>query len=191
MHADAEQRVFGEAEYHSDNGMVTSAWGPAMWHVLHCMSFNYPVRPSAAQRRAYRAYLLSLRDVLPCGACRANLRANLRKLPPGAAAMASRDSFSRYVFELHELVNRMLRKPASGLSFEDVRERYEHLRARCASAPASASASESGCVEPAYSDARPQCLIEIAPRSVRARREHIRVRASCLRRRLARAKGRA
>jgi hypothetical protein len=43
--------------------------------------------------------------------------------------MKNRESFSRYVYELHELVNKMLNKK-SGLKYCDVRERYEHFRAR-------------------------------------------------------------
>jgi len=35
-----------------------------------------------------------------------------------------------YVYSLHELVNKMLGKK-SGLSYDDVRERYEHFRSRC------------------------------------------------------------
>ena len=44
--------------------------------------------------------------------------------------MESRDTFSRYVYKLHELINKMLGKK-SNLSYCDVRERYEHFRARC------------------------------------------------------------
>jgi len=44
--------------------------------------------------------------------------------------MESRDTFSKYVYDLHEHINKMLGK-ISNLSFEDVRERYEHFRARC------------------------------------------------------------
>jgi len=44
--------------------------------------------------------------------------------------MKSRDTFSKYVYDLHETVNKMLEK-RSGLSYADVRERYEHFRARC------------------------------------------------------------
>ena len=44
--------------------------------------------------------------------------------------MKDRNSFSRYVYKLHEVVNKMLGKK-SGLSYCDVRERYEHFRARC------------------------------------------------------------
>jgi MoxR-like ATPase len=44
--------------------------------------------------------------------------------------MASRETFSRYVYELHETVNKMLHKK-SKLTYCDVRERYEHFRSRC------------------------------------------------------------
>ena len=44
--------------------------------------------------------------------------------------MQSRETFSKYIFELHELINRMLQKK-SGLTYEQVRERYEHFRSRC------------------------------------------------------------
>ena len=44
--------------------------------------------------------------------------------------MENRDKFSRYIYNLHETVNKMLGKQ-SGLSYCDVRERYEHFRSRC------------------------------------------------------------
>ena len=44
--------------------------------------------------------------------------------------MKNRNNFSRYVYNLHEKVNKLLGKK-SGLSYCDVRERYEHFRARC------------------------------------------------------------
>ena len=43
--------------------------------------------------------------------------------------MKNRDTFSRYVYNLHETVNKLLKK--SGLKYCDVRERYEHFRSRC------------------------------------------------------------
>jgi len=45
--------------------------------------------------------------------------------------MKSRDTFSLYVYKLHELINDMLNKK-SGLTYEDVKIRYENFRARCA-----------------------------------------------------------
>ena len=50
--------------------MLTSIWGPGMWHFLHSMSFNYPVKPSDDDKINYRNFMLSLKNVLPCGKCR-------------------------------------------------------------------------------------------------------------------------
>ena len=125
-----KKRVFKPKDFIAGDGMMTAVWGPPMWHYLHTMSFNYPVNPSLEQKRHYRNFVLNLKNVLPCKYCRQNLKANFRKLPLTMSEMNSRDSFSRYIYELHELVNRMLGKE-SGLSYCDVRERYEHFRARC------------------------------------------------------------
>ena len=38
--------VYSLNDYNSGDGMLTSVWGPGMWHVLHTMSFNYPVKPT-------------------------------------------------------------------------------------------------------------------------------------------------
>lgn len=125
------KKIYSNEEYNSNDGMLTTVWGPGIWHYLHTMSFNYPVNPTPEDKRHYRDFVLGLRHVLPCGKCRKNLAKNFKRLPLTMAAMKSRDTFSRYVYDLHETVNRMLDKK-SGLSYADVRERYEHFRARCA-----------------------------------------------------------
>ena len=110
--------------------MLTSVWGPSMWHYLHTMSFNYPVNPTEDDKKNYMNFILMLEKVLPCKYCRMNLTTNFKNLPLTMASMKSRETFSRYIYDLHELVNTMLKKK-SGLSYCDVRERYEHFRARC------------------------------------------------------------
>ncbi len=125
-----KKRVFGPSDFVAGDGMLTAVWGPPMWHFLHTMSFNYPVNPTPEQKRHYRDFVLNLQNVLPCKYCRMNLTKNFKSLPLTMAHMKDRDSFSRYVYELHELVNRMLKK-TSNLTYCDVRERYEHFRARC------------------------------------------------------------
>jgi hypothetical protein len=95
------------------------------------MSFNYPVHPTAADKRHYRNFVLELQFVLPCGKCRKNLVKNFKKQPLTMSHMKSRETFSRYIYDLHETINQMLDK-RSGLTYENVRERYEHFRARCA-----------------------------------------------------------
>ena len=33
-------------DYKSNDGMLTSVWGPSLWHSLHTISFNYPNNPN-------------------------------------------------------------------------------------------------------------------------------------------------
>jgi len=46
-------RAFTKKDFHSGDGMLTTVWGPSMWHFLHTMSFNYPVTPTQEQKRHY------------------------------------------------------------------------------------------------------------------------------------------
>jgi hypothetical protein len=160
--------TFNLDDYNSNDGMLTTVWGPGMWHYLHTMSFNYPVVPTRSEKLDYMKFVKSLVYVLPCGKCRKNLRKNFKLLPLGMKNMESRDSFSRYIYELHEVVNKMLLKK-SGLRFEDVRERYEHFRARCAIykpilKKRTLKKKESGCTEPLYGE-KSKCVLQIVPQS--------------------------
>ncbi|MHA2039540.1 MAG: FAD-linked sulfhydryl oxidase, partial [Promethearchaeota archaeon] len=157
----------------SGDGMLTSVWGPPLWHYLHVMSFNYPVKPTAADKKHYRDFICNLRNVLPCHYCRQNLKKNLKMLPLTNADLKNRDRFSRWVYKLHELVNTMLGK-TSGLKFCDVRERYEHFRSRCTQDSKVVSGKvlkehlrrtqkkEKGCTEPLYGK-KSQCIVKIVP----------------------------
>jgi uncharacterized Fe-S cluster-containing protein len=55
----------------------------------------------------------------------------------------------------------------SGLSFEDVRERYEHFRARCKQSKEDLEklkkeSTEKGCTEPIYGY-KAKCILKIVP----------------------------
>lgn len=151
--------VYSNDDYNSNDGMLTTVWGPGVWHTLHTMSFNYPVEPTDDDKRNYRNFVLNLKYVLPCGKCRKNLRKNFKKLPLDMKHMASRDSFSRYIYRFHELINKMLKK-TSGLTYEVVRERYEHFRSRCTIE--NNPHVEKGCVKPLYGE-KSKCVLKIVP----------------------------
>ena len=40
------KETYTQEEYNSGSGMLTSVWGPSLWHFLHTVSFNYPVNPT-------------------------------------------------------------------------------------------------------------------------------------------------
>jgi hypothetical protein len=161
--------------------MLTTVWGPSMWHFLHTTSFNYPVQPTCEDKRKYRDFVLSLRHVLPCGKCRKNLCKNLSKLPLTMDHMKSRETFSRYMYKLHELVNTMLHKK-SGLSYSEVRERYEHFRSRCTLPPLQEEKKkEDGCTEPLYGK-KSKCVLHIMPQEEKC--ETFQMDKACVKKRI-------
>ena len=173
------KKVYDKDDFASGDGMLTSVWGPSLWHYLHTMSFNYPVKPTRKDKKHYRQFVMNLRNVLPCKYCRMNLRKNLKDLPLRDKDLKNRHSFSFWMYKLHEHINKMLGKK-SGLTFEKVRERYEHFRARCtididkktnmikikpvrAKKTRKKKKKEKGCVEPLYGK-KSKCVIKIVPK---------------------------
>ena len=163
--------TFAKKDYVSGDGMLTTVFGPPMWTFLHIMSFNYPVNPTQEDKRHYKDFVYQLRYVLPCKYCRINLANNFKKKPLLMCHMKNRATFSRYIYELHELVNKMLGKK-SHLSYCDVRERYEHFRSRCTEekprlftfkrTTQTRKKKEKGCTEPLYGK-KSKCVINIVP----------------------------
>ena len=165
-----QKRVFSEKDFSDGDGMLVSIWGPALWHSLHTMSFNYPVKPSLDDKTNYRRFMMNLVNVLPCRHCRENLKKNYKAFPLTINCMKDRNRFSRYVYRLHERINKNLGKD-SGLSYCDVRERYEHFRARCTEEKPKMfdfkktrkNKKEKGCTEPLYGK-KAKCVIKIVPK---------------------------
>jgi hypothetical protein len=167
------KKIYSKNDYNSGDGMLTSVWGPSAWHLLHTMSFNYPVEPTQEQKHHYRNFVLNLKNVLPCKYCRMNLKTNLKELPLTMECMKNRDTFSRYIYNLHELINRKLKKK-SNLKYCDVRERYEHFRSRCTEdlpklfkfdqklRDQIKNTEGKGCTEPLYGK-KSKCIIKIVP----------------------------
>lgn len=167
--------TYSKSDFNSGDGMLTTVWGPAIWHYLHTMSFNYPVVPTNEDKKHYKDFIYNLRNVLPCKYCRMNLTNNLKQKPLKQCHMQSRATFSKYIYELHEIVNKMLKKK-SNLSYCDVRERYEHFRSRCTEENikvftfkkknTTRKKKEKGCTEPLYGK-KSKCVINIVPQEVK------------------------
>ncbi len=125
-----------KSDFENDNGMLTTVWGPSLWHSIHTISFNYPVRPTKQEQTDYYKFIMSLENVLPCRYCRENFPKNMRAVNKRKrttlkrALARGRTGFSRYMYDFHNEVNIMLGKPIT-LTYKQVKERYENFRARC------------------------------------------------------------
>jgi hypothetical protein len=122
--------------------------------------------------------------------------------------MENRDKFSMYIYKLHELINKMLDK-TSGLSYNDVRERYEHFRARCSKSikefekeqmeqeekekkeqeekekkeqeEKEKKEKEKGCTEPLYGE-KSKCILKIVPQDTKC--ETFSINEKCIKKKL-------
>jgi hypothetical protein len=152
---------FNSNDYNSDYGFNTHVWGPMQWSMLHIISFNYPVKPTNTDKLHYYEYIMSLQNVLPCKACRENLTINLKALKFGQSKLKDRDTFSRFIYDLHNHVNVMLGK-AKYLTYEEVRDRYELFRAKCVNGAPVVPLHKTGCIHP-LNNIKSQCIIHITP----------------------------
>lgn len=166
------KNIFSKHDYESDNGMLTSVWGPSLWHSLHVISFNYPIHPTKEHKKTYLNFFLSLKNILPCKYCRDNFTKNIKKVPLNMKTMKNRHTLSKWLYLLHEEVNTMLCKK-SNLSYEEVKNRYEMFRSRCVESPKKAhkiqtkknkKEKEKGCVKPLYGK-KSKCVISIVPKN--------------------------
>lgn len=159
---------FRKEDYNSSDGMLTSVWGPSLWHSLHTISFNYPINPTLSQKKQYLSFFKSLKHVLPCKYCRINYVNNLKAVPLNMNTMKNRNTLSKWLYLLHEEINKMLGKK-SNLSYKDVRNRYEMFRSRCLEKPKNLkkkckTKKEKGCTTPYYGN-KSRCVINIVPKT--------------------------
>ena len=165
--------VYSNNDYSSGDGMLTPVWGPSLWHYLHVMSFNYPLKPTNIQKQKYKQLLLNLQYTLPCKYCRINLKNNFKKHPLVNKIFENRHNFSYYIFNLHEHINKMLGKN-SGLTYCEVRDRYEHFRSRCTIEKnvlfnyTKKNKKETGCTTPMYGK-KSKCVINIVPQETKCK----------------------
>jgi len=173
--------IFKNENYNSSNGMLTSVWGPSLWHYLHTMSFNYPVNPSNNDKKYYKDFIINLKNVLPCKYCRINLIKNFKINPLEYKCMKNRTTFSKYIYNLHELINKNLGKK-SNLTYEDVKDRYENFRASCNKDNKLFDfKTEKGCTNPLYGK-KAKCIIKIVPQETKCKT--LEIDKECIKKRL-------
>lgn len=162
-----------DEKYNSSSGMQTNIWGPAMWMSLHIVSFNYPVNPTKHQQQTYASWLVHTGQILPCKYCRENFEKNMTAAgwqwtdhaTNLDVVMKNRNTFSFFVWKLHDNVNQMLQKQSP--PFEEVRNMFESMRASCLTDDEKIKlefeSKELGCVRPLHKGKRGKCVISIVP----------------------------
>lgn len=85
------------------------------------MAAYYPEKPSPAEKAAAAGLVQALQHLYPCVHCRAQLQIDLQELPP---KLDSREDFSVWMCELHNMVNESLGKSTFPCSLEKLDLRW-------------------------------------------------------------------
>lgn len=99
-----------EIDFQNRNGFSVDIWGPAAWHFLRCVAFNYPVDANETRKLQYMSFMKSLCGVLPCGLCRESYKRNFTKLRlDHPDTYKTRRSFCSALYALEETINKEVR----------------------------------------------------------------------------------
>lgn len=121
----------------SQEGILTSIFGPHIWEGSHCITFNYPHNPTDEDKQHYKAYFESLCYVLPCGECRRHYKTNLYENPETMLRdkdLESRESLTLWWFNFHRGVSKML-GIYYDITYEDFCKRFQSFIANCKLSP--------------------------------------------------------
>lgn len=116
----------------SNNGLITSIWGPPSWESFHAITFGYPIEPTKEQMTDYLEYFKLLGKVLPCIFCRKSYLQFINDADTllDINTLKSRESLTRWGFRLHNAVNNKLGVDY-GVTYEELCYKYESYRAKC------------------------------------------------------------
>lgn len=110
--------------------------GPPLWRSLHAITFAYPQQATPEHTAAAVALFDALVPLFPCDKCRPHLAAELKRHPVAEVA-GGRETFARWLVDLHNRVNARLGKPQ--WTFEQAATEYGALDCgeNCAASPTS------------------------------------------------------
>lgn len=148
----------------SNNGLMVSVWGPVGWKYLHSVAHGFPISPSEYDAKHnlvigttemnYRNFFTSVGTTLPCALCRESY---MKFIAQNSVRTSSRDDITRWLWEIHNMVNKKLGKSYKKADYKTLRAVYDSYRASC-NKPGS-----QGCTEPAMSHTKKRCRITVEP----------------------------
>ena len=97
--------------YSNDQIITPEVWGPHGWKFIHYVTLAYPDKPTPEQKEKYKAFLILLKDVLPCSLCANHYGENLRSHPLTDEVLSSKENLIKWGIEIHNIVNESKNKP--------------------------------------------------------------------------------
>lgn len=114
--------------YSNDQLITPEVWGPHGWKFIHYVTLAYPENPTPSQKEKYKAFLILLKDVLPCSLCANHYGENLQLHPLTDEVLSSKENLVKWGIEIHNTVNKSKNKPI--LKYIDAR-RFIDTNVQC------------------------------------------------------------
>ena len=95
-------------------------WGSSLWNFLHYLSLAYPENPTTDEQEILYNFLSSMQKIIPCEKCRKNFLKHLDAME--VEVLTSRTNFVRWLFIVHNLVNKDTGKP--NFSYDEFIKKY-------------------------------------------------------------------
>lgn len=95
------------AELRKDCPLFVDELGRSSWNLLHTMAAKVPDKPNEEQQKDVKEFMRLFSLYYPCEFCAVDLQKDLQKLPPD---VSSQEAFSKWMCQLHNMVNKKLGK---------------------------------------------------------------------------------
>ena len=88
-----------------------NAWGPYGWNFLHYVTLGYPINPYNEDKKNYKLFFESLKNILPCPKCAKHYEENLKVLPLTDDILDDKEKLIKWLIDIHNRVNVSTGKP--------------------------------------------------------------------------------
>ncbi len=85
-------------------------WGSSFWITAHTVAAGYPKTPTSEEQKQFKIYFDTFEHILPCKECKENWKLVVEQRPLTDAALTTTVTLSRWVLDVHNLVNEKLGK---------------------------------------------------------------------------------
>ena len=90
-------------------------WGPHYWFFLHTIAMTYPHHPNAVTKKKYYEFVQNLPLFIPVEEISKEFEKLIDKYPI-TPYLENRDSFTRWMYFIHNKINEKLEKPSISLN---------------------------------------------------------------------------
>jgi hypothetical protein len=88
-----------------------NAWGPSYWEILHYNALAVNEILTNSDKENFQKFISVFHTSLPCEKCRKHFDIKLKTYPLSQNVLKSRQSLARWTVDIHNDVNRFLKKP--------------------------------------------------------------------------------